>query len=499
MSITLLSMLALVGCGRNITESDVKFAGVGLNPDEIGPLPEYYGGLVELDLLNFSSGGLSLGAVGFGSYEEIGVDSLSFQPPYEMVYGLAFVFDDLVPAPHVLHGTIGVGPSTADGDACWTNFEPFSFLMASTVELGSELSFETDDGETQFNFGRIPEIYPPNPQDVFVYYSQVEPYRPVPLLHYALQEDGNYEDEIIQQSNWKPGASFTMKFGGGMPPIEAPVSSIPVPSGSLEAQSVVLPNNPTALSLSWVGQARNSLGEDLGVDTWTSCVQFWGRPTSAGEEGQDCSQFLEPEEEVSSGPGAEVTVDRSGQMFTGPWDTDSGELTFRWAVPEGAEGERVTLNVRFLGPVDRDAERYLVQAVDDTQGGTRPPLECDVRRDIDYVFDESLLDDVGELPVTLQGEPSSNLAEVSCGLVDDGEFVLTQEHLASALEYAHANGSEGAVFYFSRGTELNATLPDVRDQAGFRRDISPVKVVANSVVIGRLWVDDADSLRPEGN
>lgn len=498
MSITLLSMLSLIGCGRNVTESDVKFAGVGLNPDEIGPVPEYYGGLVELDLLNFSSGGLSLGAVGFGSYEEIGVDALGFQPPYEMVYGLAFVFDDLVPAPHVHHGTIGVSPDTADGDACWTNYEPFSFLMASTVELGSELKFETEDGSTEFIFSRIPEIYPPNPQDVFVYYSQVEPYRPEPLLHYTVGEDGSYADEIVQQSNWSPGASFTMKFGGGMPPIEAPVSSIPVPSGSQDPQSIVLPSKPTALSLSWDGIARKVDGEVIEGASWNTCAQFWGRPTTADEEAQDCTQFLEPEAE-GGGLGGGGDVDRNGQMFTGPWDTDSGELTFRWEVPEGAEAERVTLNVRFLGALDRDEERFLVQSVDDTMGGTRPPLECDPRRDIDYSFDESLLDENGELPVTLQGDPSSNLAEVSCGLVDDGEFILTQDHLAAAMEYAYANGAEGAVFYFSRGTELDATLPDVRDQAGFRRDISPVKVVANSVVIGRMWVDDTESLRPEGN
>ncbi|MFT5585121.1 MAG: hypothetical protein ACI9VR_002709 [Cognaticolwellia sp.] len=497
MSITLLSVLSLLGCGRDITESDVKFAGVGLNPDEIGPVPEYFGGLVELDLLNFSSGGLSLGAVGFGSYEEIGVDPLGFQPPYELVYGLAFVFDDLVPAPHVLHGTIGVGPSTANGDACWTNFEPFSPLMASTVELGSELRFETQDGETEFIFGRIPEIYPPNPQDIFVYYSQVEPYRPIPLLHYALQDDGSYQDEIVQQSNWKPGASFTMKFGGGMPPIEAPVSSIPVPSGSQAPQSIVLPNKPAGLSLSWDGVARSAAGDALEGEVWTTCAQFWGRPTTDGQDPQDCTQFLEPEE--VGGLRSTQEVDRRGQMYTGPWDTESGELAFNWQVPDAVESERVTLNVRFLGPLDRDEERFLVSVVDDTQGGTRSPLECDSRRDVEYIFDESLLDPDGNLPVTLQGNPNSNLAEVSCALVDDGEFILTQAHLESALRYANAKGAEGAVFYFSRGTELDATFPDVRDQAGFRREISPVKIVANSVTIGRLWVDGTETLRPEGN
>ena len=50
--------LLLAGCGRDLTPSDIKTVGVGLTPDEIGPEAEPYGGLVELDWVDFAGGQL---------------------------------------------------------------------------------------------------------------------------------------------------------------------------------------------------------------------------------------------------------------------------------------------------------------------------------------------------------------------------------------------------------------------------------------------------------
>ncbi len=496
MSITLLSMLSLIGCGRNITESDVKFAGVGLNPDEIGPVPEYYGGLVELDLITFGGGGLSLGTVGFQSYDEVGPNMFGeFEPPYSLVYGLSFIFDQQVPAPDVHHGSIGIGPELEGVDACWTNFEPFSYLMASTVELGSELHFANEAGDVDFTVGRFPEIYPPNPQEVFVYYSQVSSYRPNPVEHWVPLDDGTWTQEILAPANWAPGETVTMTYGGGLPPLEAPVSSIPVPSGAVDAQSFVLPNDPNGLSMEWSGEAYDHTGAPLGEQDWKTCIQYIGIPKAPGDFTADCTQLSPPVSTSQFEPPAII-----GQMYTGPWDTTDGSVTFKWNVDEEASGERVTINVRFLGPVDRNDEGFLEPVVVNEDGSVRDPLTCDGRADgLEYRFDESILDENGELPATLQGAPSEKLVEVSCSVVDDGEFQLTMEHLQSALTYAERKNAGGAVFYFSRGTDTDAVVPAVRDQAGMRRDVSPVKVRANSVTIGRFWVDEQSDLKPAGN
>ncbi len=103
-------------------------------------------------------------------------------------------------------------------------------------------------------------------------------------------------------------------------------------------------------------------------------------------------------------------------------------------------------------------------------------------------MDDSLTDHEGNTNAALHGDPLHTLAEVSCRLDDRaGEFVLTQEVLDRAMEYAAARGAQGAVFYFSRSTEGRVSTPPVRDSNGKRHDISSVKIVSRAVQIGRFW------------
>ena len=81
------------GCGRAVETSDVKLVGVGNNPDEIGPAPTPYGGLVEYNHVDFSGGALPLGAMGLSSYTEAGPSILNMEPPYGAVFGLSYIFD----------------------------------------------------------------------------------------------------------------------------------------------------------------------------------------------------------------------------------------------------------------------------------------------------------------------------------------------------------------------------------------------------------------------
>ena len=88
----------LVGCGVPSTPTDVKMAGVGLDPDEIGPAPQFSGGLIEYNLIDFAGAQLPLGLVGLVSYDQVGPD-VTFKPPYKMVMGNAFIFQDDLVAP----------------------------------------------------------------------------------------------------------------------------------------------------------------------------------------------------------------------------------------------------------------------------------------------------------------------------------------------------------------------------------------------------------------
>ena len=81
----------LAGCGLPATPSDVKMAGVGLDPDEIGALPDMHGGLIEYNLFDFAGSQLPLGLLGLVSYDQVGAD-VGFSPPYKMVVGQGYTW-----------------------------------------------------------------------------------------------------------------------------------------------------------------------------------------------------------------------------------------------------------------------------------------------------------------------------------------------------------------------------------------------------------------------
>ena len=486
-----LLLLTLLSCGREISETDVKMVGVGHSPDTIGPEPDVYGGYLEYDYINFAGGGLSLASLGFGIYDEIGVELNGFVPPYATVYGLSFIFADQVPAPDAHHGSIGIGPDVTDRDACWTNFEPFSALAASTADVGDAVSLVSTDGETVFELGRYPAIYPPDPQDIFVYYIQVESHHASPF-HIPNTEGGT---DLLRPANWQHGAEMVLTYPGGIPPREAPVSSIPRPSTSIDDQIINLPSATSGLSLAWNGPVYANDGAVAADGEVATCVRFLGEPTEGFDVTACSDEYSVPMDQE----------EYPGQIYTGPWDAQDG-VTFSWDGDADSE-EIVTLNVRFLGPVDRTADNFVSAQVPvdsswiedewDLGGeipqGYRPAQSCDDPDDVEWRFDPSYETSDGGLVTSLQGDPSANLAEVSCRLVDDGEFTLTNAYLEDALKYASAKGAEGAIFYFSRSTTLDADVPPLKDQANFKRDIGQVKVRANSVDVGRFWVNDSAS------
>ncbi len=506
----LLTALLLASCGRGSEEVNMKYAGVGLNPDEVGPVPEPHGGLVELDWIDFAGDGLPLGIVGLVSYDAMGgSDSSDFSPPYAVVNGTAFVFDNDEPAPDTMFGNFGTAP--ANEGSCYTNYNPAAFL-GSFSDVGDAITLKSEDSDSEIAIGRRPSVFAPKVDGMFVYYSEIAPWIITPLYENTVVDRDagieGFESAVLKGANFNHGETYEVNWPGGIPGPEASWSSVPMPlSANGEDNTITLPTRPQGVMLSWSGPVYDADGylvdDSTGSEDPTSvCLQFMGRD-DAPASAEDCIEITGPDE---------ATTSFDGQMYTGPWSTDSG-LTIDWVPGDGSVDEAVTFGVRFLGPVDEDDKYKVISKIDvpispaaetawkqaqrfnnipdDAEipdAGWRQAQSCD--DEFEWVFDPSLTRGDGSYVTGLQGEPSDNVAEVVCRLTDsDGTFTLTPEHLEAAMNYARANDAQGAIFYFNRTTTTDLDAPPVRDRYGKKRDTSSIRVMANAAQVGRFWFD----------
>ena len=220
-------------------------------------------------------------------------------------------------------------------------------------------------------------------------------------------------------------------------------------------------------------------------------------PSESGEQ-STCFQFYRqddatPEDLAGCATGGAPPTGKfdyqsfKGQMYTGPWETDGG-VNFEWDPGEN-DGEMV-LSIRVLSELDYRDDSFSYAAVKMSDGEYRPAQVCEEGEDsTEFVFDEGRYMEGGQVLSTLQGDPTSKMAEVTCRLQNDGNFRLTEEMLEDALAYGQMRGIGGVVFYLARATEAEATVPAAKDLYDQRHDISPVRLTARSVRIGRFWWD----------
>jgi hypothetical protein len=411
----------VIGCGLPATESDVKMAGVGLDPDSIGAIPTMHGGLVEYAVYDFAGGGLPLGMLGLTSYDEVGPVFASFKPPYRMVHGLGFVFQDDVMDPEALFGTLPPPPGVAG--FCQTRYEPRSYI-SNVVDVGTRITFASEDGESGFSMGRRPFLYPPDMRDVITYYLEIDPWRGTPKMGPArLSSDdndpGDLVNDVLLPANFPEGRLVSMTFPGGIPPREASIASIPVPLAAARSNTDVrLPHMPQGVRMTWGGPVYSgmgvilpSIGDEREIDvadadgavetqqqiydgvTWveipddeasdvakkdfqeieariqemqgsySTCLQYLSHEQVPAEV-EDCLELARPPSnraELDARNWTHLSTGQlEGQIYTAPWENDG--LTFEWQPIETGEDEIVTLTVRFLGPVERDNEN-MVEAV----------------------------------------------------------------------------------------------------------------------------------------
>ncbi len=403
------------------------------------------------------------------------------------------------------------------------------------ADVGTEITFQGDGFE--YAIGRRPGMYPEaNQERLFPYYSGIAALRESAFTGPLPAADGeNFsvdQRQVIRPANWKHGAEVEIIFPGGIPPQDSSVSSVPMPLKAEGADTIhALPGAPDGVMLSWNGPLYDAEGEVTGEGEIRRCLTFADTDYTP-DSPEDCLKANLPD--PSEGTAVSDVTDRDGnllltalkgQMYTGPWSSDTG-VTFTW--PESAEfgpNETVVIGVRLLGEVDLDSEykqiaRIPVTPTSNTQkrwnmyrdspiyGYIHPdaempfdtvyrePLACESEANGDFEWepDPTLYREEGNPDsgyiVSLQGEPTHTVAETICNApTDTNSFTITAEDLRYALDYGELHGAAGAVFYFARTTTKNLDTPPVRDRYGNRKDISDVRVLTSSVKVGRFWWD----------
>jgi hypothetical protein len=497
----------LIACGRDVTESDYKLAGVGLNPDEIGPTPKMYGGMISYDFIEFSGGALPLALVGLSAYDGTGPSMSTFKPPYGMVTGTSFFFEMDMPVPDVLFGSVAVPPENIG--TCQTVFEPQSYL-SGIADAGSSVSLRTIEG-AGMDLGRRPLFYPPDQSGVFPYYMELAVYKESERFWRdpaTLDDLDTWETSVAARSNYPFGQAVEVSFPGAVTDKSATFGSIPVPFSSLnENASHQLPVRPSGVMLSWAGPVYSTDGilVDSNDTLRNTCMQFQAHGEDP-EAVSDCLEYADLPDPIGD-------YFPKGQMYTAPWDTTDGKVSIQWIPQTINPNESVSISVRFLGEVDESDRSFVEEVVavpkspnaesawgraissgtipDGTEcpaEGTRPAMPCD--EDVDFVFDDMLRKGDGYVS-SLQGDPSKALVEVTCRVDDaQGNFEITTELLADAMSYAKQHNARGAVFYINRTTTSEFTTPNVRDRVGNLRESGPLLVTSNAVQFGRFWFND---------
>jgi hypothetical protein len=306
--------------------------------------------------------------------------------------------------------------------------------------------------------------------------------------------DGDSNDPAAMTSepyrfaNFPFGAAVVMKFPGGFTTFDKPVASIPQPSTSVEPTDLTLPQPFGGVQLGWTGprwtfSTQDSSWTPVGGD-WNTCFEYtdrtvWGDSPEGPADPAECASLTPyPNDQL-------LYRSYKGQVYTGPWNTDGG-VTFSW-VPDESDDE-IVFAVKFLKDVDPTDDAFVYRAARNGDGSLRSAQVCE---DGTYEFDEARFGggDEGGYSVALQGNPSEVLAQVVCKADNNGQFTLTQDMLADAFDYAVERNGGGAIFMMGRMTSTAAVIPAVKDQYDQIHEVSPVKVSAKAVKVGRFFWD----------
>jgi hypothetical protein len=315
------------------------------------------------------------------------------------------------------------------------------------------------------------------------------------------------EKDIADRSNYPFGQDVSVSFPGAIADASATFGTIPMPFDSKHEDIIhKMPSRPLGVMVSWDGPRYSGDGVIIDDGGQSSCMQYLQHDENPNSQ-YDCLNY------EKMGEPYEEQFER-GQMYTGPWDTSDGKVTIEW-IPNGQNVEEVvSISMRLLGTIDEEDSSFVEEKIEvkrteqaksawnqaiagntipsDTECpevGYRNSMPCD--RDVDFVFNEALRKGDDDYITSMQGDPLSTLAEVTCHVDDaSGMFVLDNDLIEDAMTYGRQHGAKGAIFYINRTTTTEMQLPAVLDSVGKRRDLSPMLVTSNAVQIGRFWFSD---------
>lgn len=502
-----LGLLLLPGCARDTGEAGVKPIGVGFDPGELFPGPEKRGGVIDLVQVNTRGTNLDFGVTGF--FNSAGAFTSPGSDPFDAVLHWGWFFSPALLAADEYSAISPKGPDLPG--ACFVQQSSSGPLGTfKTVDVGDEIVFtnaaDDDADRTRFRVTRTPQDYPLNSSSVFIYYIGTQ--------HVVT-------DDPVLSPNWAYGQDIQMQFSGALPPENAPVASIPLPSDAADEDvgkaaghpSVFSPHELTGISVS------NRLDDDGQVEL-RYAPTGGGLPNFLGNDGVlHVNWDIDEELDYSD---SHVTV--SILLLR---DADEGSL-----VDDPFGGEDFCLEAEPL-PVETTRDEAWF-----AEYNYRKDFWCDAgyEPDTEIGNDEFGLDNLGE-DTCHNGEddngdglcdeggcydedgiwllPDSNcarhalrtsvcggdgmcrpvggdrtgdghIAELLCTADDNGDFVVPADQIEQLMTAVDSSEIVGAVLKVARTSEVLVEVPTVRDQIGNTDNINPVRLRASQVYHGRF-------------
>lgn len=511
--------MALWGCGHDSSPAGSKQIGVGLEPGQIQSTPEPRGGLIDYALVDLRGRWLDFGSTITGLYGA-GDAFTSAEDPFHAVFGFSYVFTPALTAADEVSLVSPKGPDAID--TCFpliNNVGPLGSF--TTVDLGDGMQIRdraSAGKRTRFTLDRNPLDYPERTSDVFIYYIGAQPWL---AREYIDADPLGWAQEHLA-SNWAFDEEMELYFGGGIPPENAPVASIPLPSDVIDER------------------AGKTTAESPRI---TTPSELDGLVVSTSEDGSGA---------------VPVEFDAESPGLPSPWDGTSGALlNVGWVALDEDGGGQVTVAVRLLGSVpdgttvpcpddpgrqcgctietdgsgapvldlygnavdDCDPEYAALAAagIDDGHEGfgatATDPMDCanGLDDDGDGGCDSTgCYGSLGEWlppdiecprlypisqcdPEALTCQPTGGsrdtdgfVGELVCTAADDGSFTIGADDLESLEARVDMSRVRGAILVVSRTREDLVQLPLVRNETGGAADINPVRLRASHMVVGRL-------------
>jgi hypothetical protein len=501
------TLFVVPGCARDTGDAGVKPIGVGFDPGDLFPGPEERGGVIDLVQINTRGANLDFGVTGFfgsgGSFTNTNSD------PFDAVLHWGWFFSPALLAADEYSALSPKGPDLEG--ACFVQQNSRGPLGTfKTVDVGDEIVFtnahEDPALRTRFAVPRTPQDYPVNSSSVFIYYVGTSPV---------------VTNDPILAPTWAYGQDIQMQFSGALPPQNAPVASIPLPSDAADEAVGKAAGHPTVFSPhELTGISVSNRSDDDGQ------VELRYAPTSSG-----LPNFLGNDGVLHVAWDIDDTLDYSDSHVTITIlllrEADEGSL-----VEDPFGGETFCLPAVPL-PIETTRDEAWF-----AEYNYRKEFWCDVNfePDLEIGNDEFGLDNLGQdtchngedddedgrcdeggcyavdgawllpdpncarhvletavcgndghcRPVGGDRGADGHIAELLCTAEDNGDFVVPSTMIQELMTSVDPNEVVGAVLKVARTSEVLVEVPTVRDQVGNTDNINPVRLRASQVYHGRF-------------